>query len=128
MAAIKDGVELVLESLADLIGIGQRQLVARQQQRRAHQRLTELGQQHPRYRVVRHPDTDGAALGMLQPPRRLARGRQQKRERSGRGGLEQPELPGLDARVAPDLAQVAAYQREMMVPIGAANASQTLER
>jgi hypothetical protein len=78
--------------------------------------------------VIGHADADGAPLRVLQPTRGLARGRQQERERSRGRGLEQPELPGIDARIAPDLAQVAAHQREVMVPVGPADAAQTLER
>ena len=32
--------------------------------------------------------------------------------------LQQPELPGVDARVARDLGEVAAHQREVMMPVG----------
>ena len=70
--------------------------------------------------MIGHANADRAPLRVLQAPRRLARGWQQKRKRPGRCGLEQPELPGVDARVVPDLAQVAADEREMMVLVGAA--------
>ena len=91
-------------------------------------RLTELREQQPRHRVIRHADADGAAFLVLQAPRRLARRGQQERIRPGRRGLEHAELPGFHPRVTRDLGQVAAHQREMMMPVGGADAADAIQR
>ena len=58
---------------------------------------------------------------------RLAGRRQQEGERARCRGLQQPELPGLDARVAADLGQIAAHQREVMVAVRGAQAANALQ-
>ena len=53
---------------------------------------------------------------------------QDEGERSGRQRLEQAELPVVDARVGRDLGQVAAHQRELVVPVEVADATQAIGR
>ena len=52
---------------------------ARQDQRRRQDRLAQLREQRLHDGVIGHAHADRAALRMLQPPRHLARGRQQER-------------------------------------------------
>ena len=66
-------------------------------------------------------------FGVLQAARGLARGRQQERVRPGQARAQHAELPGFQAREAPDLGKVGAHQREMMVPVGLADAPHALE-
>jgi len=126
-AAIENRIELRAQSTFDLRGIIQRQLVARQHQRRAHDWLTELLEQHARHRMIGHADPDGAALFMLQSSRHLARRLQQKRVRAGCAGLQQSKLRRVDTGIFGDLGQIATHQREVMVTIGVPDAANALE-
>src|SRR5690349_20810062 len=65
VAAIEHCIDRVCQPLLDLEPMYQRSLIARQDQRRAHYRFAELGQQHVGNRVIRDPHTDGAATLML---------------------------------------------------------------
>ncbi len=78
--------------------------------------------------MIRHPQSYGAAPLMLQTPRRLARGLEQKGIRAGRMGPQQPVLPILHHGVLADLGQVAAHQSEMMITIRLPNVANTLKR
>src|ERR1700694_636635 len=69
------------------------------------------------HRVLRDPYANRAAPGMLEPPRDFARRRQQERVASGNPLLHNAELPVVEQRVTADLAEIAAYQRQMM-PVG----------
>jgi len=42
--------------------------------------------------------------------------------------LQQPELPRIESRVAPDVSEVRAHEREVMMPVRAANGAQPLKR
>ena len=128
MAAIEHTIHLMLEPVSDLTAVGQRQLVARQQQRRTHDRFAEFRQQQARHFVVGHADADGAPLVVLQAPRRFLRGRQQEGVRPRRRRLEHAELPGFHLGVLGDLGEVAAHQREMVMAIGLADAPDAIER
>ena len=46
----------------------------------------------------------------------------------GRRRLEHAELPGLHLGITPDLGQVAAHQREVMMPVGCADAPDAVQR
>ena len=98
------------------------------QQRRAHDRLLELREQQPRHRVRGNAHADGAAARVLQAARGLARGAQEKGVGPGQAGAQHAELPGLQAREPPDLRQIGAHQREMVVAVGLADAPHALER
>ena len=65
---------------------------------------------------------------MLQAPRNLARRRQQERERARRPLPHDAELPVVEARETPDIGQVAAYQRQMMALVEAADRADPLRR
>ncbi len=68
------------------------------------------------------------AFRMLQAFGRFPCCRQQEGERPGCGGFQQAELRRIHARVAADLGQVAAHQREVMVLVGVADAADALQR
>src|ERR1700722_11273536 len=71
---------------------------------------------------------DGAAAFVFQSARRLARRFQEKSVRSGCMTAQQPVLPVLDDRVLADVGEVAAYQGEMVMAVGLADAADPLER
>jgi intracellular septation protein len=128
VAPVEHGVDLMLETRADFSAIGERQQISGQHQGGAHERLAELLEQHLRHRMSGDTDPDRATPLVLEPSRRLARGRQKKGVRTWRAGLQQPELRRIDARVAGDFRQIPAHQREMVVPIGLADTANALER
>ncbi len=128
MATIQHRIQLMFQTGAYLHPLGHRQFIAREEQRRAHDRLTEFGNQQPRHHVVGNPDTDSAAFFVLQAPRRLARRFEQKGKSPRRGCLEQAKLPGFYLRITADFGQIATHQREVMVPVGTTQPSQTLQR
>jgi hypothetical protein len=128
MTGVEDGAELITQTVADLLAIGQRQLITGQQQCRTHQRLTQFGQQHQWHGMVGHPDTDGAPLGVLQHFGRLARGFQQKSIGTRRACLEDAKLRRVDTGIAGDLTEIAAHEGEVMVFVGLADASHPLQR
>ena len=64
--------------------------------------------------VVRHAHADRASLRMLEPPRHLARRRQQERVPPRRPLANDAELPVVEPREMADLGEVAQHQREMV--------------
>jgi len=111
-------VNLVLESRLDLAPFGQRLRIRRQDQRGAHQRLAQLGEQQARHRMVGDAHADGAPSRVLQAARRLACGAQQERIRAGQAGAKYAELPGVEPREAPDLRKIRAHQGEVVMTVG----------
>src|SRR5262245_21251921 len=105
------------ETRLDLAGGGERLLIRRQQQRRAHERLAELGEQQARHRMIGNAYTDGAPPLVLQTTRCGARRAQQERVGTRQARSQHAELPGLEAREATDLREAGAYQREMVVAV-----------
>ena len=79
-AGVDDEVEHAAERVADRLGVVQRLGRAGQDQRRRQDRLAQLREQRLHDGVIRHAHADRAALRMLQPPRHLARCRQQEGE------------------------------------------------
>src|SRR6266702_545127 len=88
-----------------------------QDERRTHQRLAEFGQKHMRDWMIGNPHSDGAAAFMLQSTRCLARSVQQKGIRARCAGVQQSKLPRIEARVASDVSEVRAHEREMVMTI-----------
>jgi intracellular septation protein len=117
----------VFEALVDFFGIGKRVFLAGQEQGRAHHRLIQFTQQHCGHRMIRNPQADRAAPFVLQAPRRLARGLEQKRIRSGRMCAQQSILPIVDHGVFADIRKIAAYEREVMVAVRLPNLAYALE-
>src|SRR5688572_28849301 len=125
---LRSSVDVALEPIANLLGLRQRQGIRRQQQRRAHQRLAERGEQRLRDRVIGHADPDGAFLRILQPLRQLMGRAQHERVRPRRQSLVLPIRPVLDARIGGDVRQIAAREREIMIALDAAQPAHALER
>ena len=71
--------------------------------------------------------TDGAAPGMLQAPRDFARRGQQERVAPGDALLDDAELPVVEHRVATDLGEIAAHEREVMLVVDAAKLASELD-
>ena len=128
VASIENRVDRILETLLDVRAVSQWLCITGQYERRAHQRLTELGQQHMWDWMIWNPHSDGAAALMLQSTRRLARSVQQKRVWTRGACLQQSKLPRIEACVAPDVREVRAHQREMVMTIRTANRAQPLQR
>lgn len=99
----------------DVVGIGQRHGITGQQQGGTHQRLLQSRQQSLWHRMVRNPDADRLAPGVLQPARHLPRCLQYECIGPWRVGTQQAVCPVVDPGVTGDLGQIAAYQREVMV-------------
>ena len=112
----------------DFLGIGARVLFARQEQSRTHYRLTQFTQQHRGDRMIGNPQANRAAPFMLQAPRRLARGLEQKSIRSRRMCAQQSILPVVDQGVLADVRKIPAYQREVMIAVRLPNLADALER
>src|SRR5688572_19401539 len=108
----------MLQPGPDLLRIRQGKLVSRKHECRAHERLPQFLQQGERDWVVRHPDANCPSLLVLKPAGSLTSSGQQKRVGAGSAYLKQPELPGIDPRILPDLAQVPAHEREVVVTVG----------
>ena len=134
IAPVEHCIDLVLETRLDLAAGSQwlRRLIVAggsvgQDERRAHERLAELTQQQLRHGVIRNAHADGAPLLVLQAPRRLAGGSQEKGIGPGQAGLQQPELPGVEVREPADLGEIGADQGEMVVAVRPAQAADALQ-
>ncbi len=90
-------------------------------------RLVELRHDQVRHRVVGNADADGPPLRVLQPLGGFPRGGQQEGEGPGGVRLQQPELRVVHQRVAADFGEVPAYQREIVVFVGLADAADALQ-
>jgi len=127
-AAVKQRIKRRTQARLNVVGIVQRQLVARQHQGRAHDGLAQLFEQQLRHRVIRNPNPDGAALLVLQPTRRLTGCLEQEGIRPRCRGLEQAKLWGIYFRVLGDLGQIPAYEGEVMMPVGLSDSPDSFER
>src|SRR5882672_9412056 len=78
--------------------------------------------------MIRDPHPDGAPTLMLQSTRCLARCVQQECIRSWCACLQQAELPRIESGVAPDVSEVRAHEREVVMAVGTTNCAQSLER
>jgi len=116
------------QQLAHFVGVFQRFGGAGHDQRHAHQRLAQLGQQRQGDRVFRHAQADGALLRMQQQARHFAGGVENKGVRPRRVSLEQAEGAGVDLGEQAQLGQVAADQREVVLVVQLTQASDTLDR
>jgi len=128
VASIENRVDRVLEALLDLETVSEWLRITRQDERRAHQRLAELGEKHMGHWMIRNPHSNGAAALMLQSTRCLARSVQQKCVWARCACLQQSKLPRIEPRVAPDVSEVRAHEREMVMTIRTANRAQPLKR
>jgi len=128
MAAIEHAIHLMFEALSDLHAVSEWQVVSRQQQCGAHDGLAEFCEQHARHFMIWNTNANRAAFFVLQASRRFLGGWQEKGIRTRRGCLEHAELPGFHPGVACDLGQIAANQREMVLPICLTNAPDAIER
>ena len=127
-ARVDDGLHLALQAFADLLRLVQRLALAGLDQRGGEQRLAEGGEQLLRHTVVGHAQADGAARRMRDAARHLLGRLEDEGERPRRAELHQPVLAVVDARIAGQLAQVAAQQREVVLVVDAADAPQVLDR
>jgi intracellular septation protein len=118
----------MFEPLVDFLGIGARVFFTGQEQGRTHHRLAQFTQQHRGDRMIRNPQANRAAPFVLQTPRRLARGLEQKRIRSRRVCAQQSVLPIVDHGVFADVGKITAHQRKVMVAVRLANLADALER
>src|SRR5690606_27280578 len=82
-AAVDDKLQLMLQSLPNVVGIRQGVLIARQYQAAAHQGLAQFLQQRQSDPVVRNTQANSLPLWMLEPPRRFGSRLEDKGERSG---------------------------------------------
>ena len=90
-------------------------------QRRRQDGLAQFREQRLHDGMIRHAHPDRAALRVLQPPRHLARGRQQERE-SARGALaDDPELPVVDLGEMADFRKIPQHEREVVSFVDAAD-------
>ena len=128
VASIENRVDRVLEALLDLETVSEWLRITRQDECRAHQRLAKFGQQHMRDWMIGNPHSDSATALMLQSTRSFARSVQQKRVRTRCACLQQSKLPRIQPRVAPDVSEVRAHEREMVMTIRTANRAQPLKR
>ena len=77
--------------------------------------------------MIRYAHADRTAALVLQTPRGLARRVKNECVGTWNTAFQQPELPGVESRITPDLIQVGAYEREVMVSVGASNPAHALE-
>src|ERR1700722_8951873 len=78
--------------------------------------------------MVGDPPSNRAAPLVLQTPRRLARGLEQKGVRARRVRAQQPVLPIVHQSVLANLGKIAAHQCEMVVAVGLPDVADALER
>ena len=112
----------------DRVAVVERRVVARQDQRRREHRLAQLGDQRRGDRMRGHAHADRAAPRVLEPPRHLARRRQQERVGARHALAHDAELPVVEPRVAPDLREVAAHERQVMALVDAADRADARDR
>jgi intracellular septation protein len=118
----------MFEPLVDFLGIGARVFFTGQEQGRTHHRLAQFTQQHRGDRMIRNSQANRAAPFVLQAPRRLARGLEQKRIRSRRVCAQQSVLPVVDHGIFADVGKITAHQRKVMIAVRLANLADALER
>ena len=78
--------------------------------------------------MIWYPHADGAAALMLQSTWCLTGRVQKKCIWARRACLQQSKLPRIEARVVPNVREIRADEREMVVPIRPPNRAQPLER
>jgi hypothetical protein len=115
-------------SFWNLVRVVHRLALAGRNQRRREQRLAQHLEQRLRDRMVGHPQADGAPRRVRDTPRHLLGRLEDEGERPGRAELEQPVLAVVDARVARELAEVAAQQGQVVLVVHRADAAQTFGR
>ena len=118
----------MLQALTNLLRIRQRLRVSRQRERRRKHRCVELGEKRKRHRVRRHAHADRLSLRMHQPSRQLARCRQDEGVAARSDTLDQGKARVIHDRVAPDLREVPAHERQVVPFVDVAEAAQALER
>ncbi len=126
MAAVKHYVDLVLQAAANLLPVGQGTSSLRSISVEL-DRVLQLLEQRERHLMVGHPDPDSPALLSWS---RLGSSEVAGSKNAGSPGrtcLQQPELPGVDPGVLADLAQIPAYQCEVVITVGLADAPYALQ-
>ncbi|MCY1450269.1 hypothetical protein D9M71_670620 [compost metagenome] len=93
----------MLEQLAHFVGIGHRVIIARHDQRHAHQRFAQLFQQRQGNRMARHPQADGALFRMQQQARDFTGGIEDEGVGPWKMSLENAEGARVDLGEQPQL-------------------------
>ena len=117
VAGVDDGVDGRVELLLDLPALGQRLVVARQQQRRRQQRLPQLGEDRLRHDVGRDAHPHGLLARVQQPSRHFPGGREDERVAARRRRLHRPEHRLAHVHELAELGKVAADQREVVTVV-----------
>ena len=117
VAGVDHGVDGRVELLLDLPALGQRLVVARQQQRRRQQRLPQLGEDRLRHDVGRDAHPHGLLARVQQPPRHLPGGGEDERVAARRRRLHRAEHRLAHVHELAELGEVPADQREVVTVV-----------
>jgi hypothetical protein len=107
----------MVQPLLDFPALGQRVLLVRQQQRAGQQGLAEFGQQGLDEVVPRDAHAHRLLLGVQQPAGNFLGGRQDERVAARRDGLDAAEHVVADVHELPQLREVPADQREVVLAV-----------
>ncbi len=126
MAAVDDQINLVFEPAADVLGIGDRKFLTRQDQRATHDRLAQFIQQGVHDGMIHHTDADGAPFRVHQAARHLGGGIENKGVRPRCQLLQQAVVLVADFGIGGDFGQIAAHQSQIVFFIDLAQPAQAL--
>ena len=128
MATVDHDINVPAQPVANFFGVRQRERIARQQERGAHERLAKRTYEQLSDFVVRDANADRALLRVLQALRQFVGSFEDECVRTWRQRLEQPIGGILDTRINRNIGEIPTGEREVVVTFDAAQSTNTLER